>query len=125
MDFGAWLVETYGQDLSGVTEIKEVPSDVTGALLFSRSKEKRLSFFLFFTDDAIEVLAETITSTPNFNCSSTGSFESLSVLVNLRSINLRGCTKIDRSRAFELLASWDWAAQLESLEITGVEGELK
>ena len=55
----------------------------------------------------------------------TGSFESLSVLVNLRSINLRGCTKIDRSRAFELLASWDWAAQLESLEITGVEGELK
>ena len=68
---------------------------------------------------------ETITSTPNFNCSSTGSFESLSVLVNLRSINLRGCTKIDRSRAFELLASWDWAAQLESLDIAGVEGELK
>ena len=63
MDIGAWLAETYGQDLSGVTEIKEVPSDVTGALLFSRSKEKRLSFFLFFTDDAIEVvLAETITN---------------------------------------------------------------
>ena len=65
MDIGAWLAETYGQDLSGVTEIKEVPSDVTdvtGALLFSRSKEKRLSFFLFFTDDAIEVvLAEAIT----------------------------------------------------------------
>ena len=56
MDIGAWLVKTYGQDLSGVTEIKEVPSDVTGALLFSRSKEKRLSFFLFFTDDAIEVV---------------------------------------------------------------------
>ena len=56
MDIGAWLAETYGQDLSGVTEIKEVPSDVTGALLFSRSKEKRLSFFLFFTDDAIEVV---------------------------------------------------------------------
>ena len=56
MDIGAWLAETYGQDLSGVTEIKEVPSNVTGALLFSRSKEKRLSFFLFFTDDAIEVV---------------------------------------------------------------------
>ena len=55
----------------------------------------------------------------------TGSFESLSVLVNLRSINLRDCTNIDRSRAFELLASWDWAAQLESLDIAGVEGELK
>ena len=63
MDFGAWLAETYGQDLSGVTEIKDVPRDVTGAFLFFRirSKEKRLSFFLFFTDDAIEVvLAETI-----------------------------------------------------------------
>ena len=62
MDFGAWLAETYGQDLSGVTEIKDVPRDVTGAFLFFRirSKEKRLSFFLFFTDDAIEVvLAET------------------------------------------------------------------
>ena len=63
MDFGAWLAETYGQDLSGVTEITDVPSDVTGALLFSRipDSEKRLSFFLFFTDDAIEVvLAEAI-----------------------------------------------------------------
>ena len=62
MDIGAWLAETYGQDLSGVTEIKGVPRDVTGAFLFFRirSKEKRLSFFLFFTDDAIEVvLAET------------------------------------------------------------------
>ena len=58
MDFGAWLAETYGQDLSGVTEIKYVPRDVTGAFLFFRirSKEKRLSFFLFFTDDAIEVV---------------------------------------------------------------------
>ena len=66
MDIGAWLVKTYGQDLSRVTEIKGVPSDVTGAFLFFRirSKEKRLSFFLFFTDDAIEVvLAETTTST--------------------------------------------------------------
>ena len=62
MDIGAWLAETYGQDLSGVTEIKEVPSDVTGALLFSRSKEKRLSFFLFFTDDAIEVVLAEATS---------------------------------------------------------------
>ena len=62
MDIGARLAETYGQDLSGVTEIEGVPSDVTGTFLFSwiRSKEKRLSFFLFFTDDAIEVvLAET------------------------------------------------------------------
>ena len=60
MDIGAWLAETYGQDLSGVTEIKGVPSDVTGAFLFFRirSKEKRLSFFLFFTDDAIEVVLE-------------------------------------------------------------------
>ena len=58
MDFGAWLAETYGQDLSGVTEIKGVPRDVTGAFLFFRirSKETRLSFFLFFPDDAIEVV---------------------------------------------------------------------
>ena len=66
MDIGAWLAETYGQDLSRVTEIKGVPEDVTGAFLFFRirSEEKRLSFFLFFTDDAIEVvLAETITIT--------------------------------------------------------------
>ena len=32
MDIGAWLAETYGQDLSGVTEIKGVPIDVTGSL---------------------------------------------------------------------------------------------
>ena len=32
MDIGAWLAETYGQDLSGVTEIKEVPWYVTGSL---------------------------------------------------------------------------------------------
>ena len=65
MDIGAWLVKTYGQDLSRVTEIKGIPKNVTGAFLFFRirSKEKRLSFFLFFTDDAIEVvLAETITN---------------------------------------------------------------
>ena len=76
MDFGAWLVKTYGQDLSGVTEIKEVPSDVTGAFLFSwiRSKEKRLSFFLFFTDDAIEVVlaeatnANLLTPDPSAHC---------------------------------------------------------
>ena len=68
MDIGAWLVKTYGQDLSRVTEIKDVPSGVTGALLFFRirSKEKRLlsasPFFFLFTDDAIEVvLAEAIT----------------------------------------------------------------
>ena len=28
--FEAWLVETYGSDLSKITEIKNVPSDVTG-----------------------------------------------------------------------------------------------
>jgi hypothetical protein len=79
MDIGAWLVKTYGQDLSRVTEIKGVPSDVTGAFLFFRirSKEKRLSFFLFFTDDAIEVvLADqckfTDTSCPFAHCSPQG-----------------------------------------------------
>ena len=28
--FEAWLVETYGSDLSKITEIKKVPSNVTG-----------------------------------------------------------------------------------------------
>ena len=28
--FEAWLVETYGSDLSKITEIKNVPGDVTG-----------------------------------------------------------------------------------------------
>ena len=35
MDFGAWLAETYGQDLSGVTEIikaKNRAMNVTGSL---------------------------------------------------------------------------------------------
>ena len=30
--FEAWLVETYGSDLSKITEIKNVPTDVTGTL---------------------------------------------------------------------------------------------
>jgi hypothetical protein len=66
MDIEALLVKTYGQDLSRVTEIKGVPEDVTGAFLFFRirSKEKRLSFFLFFTDDAIEVVLAEATNLP-------------------------------------------------------------
>ena len=96
MDIGAWLAETYGQDLSGVTEIKEVPSDVTGALLFSRSIEKRLSFFLFFTDDAIEVvLAEAVNANIRISdaCADTctlfcADFSGLSALVNLTTLNL-------------------------------------
>ena len=56
-----------------------------------------------------------------------GSFESLGALVNLRSISVSGCKKLDCSRALELLASWDWAMQLESLNIgaTNAEGQLK
>ena len=56
-----------------------------------------------------------------------GSFEVLAGLVNLRSINVFYCEKLDCSRALELLASWDWAMQLESLNIgkTNAEGQLK
>ena len=100
MDFGAWLAETYGQDLSGVTEIKGVPSDVTGTFLFFRirSKEKRLSFFLFFTDDAIEVvLAETITNLhpltplPILRLFRTaGTLDALASCKNLRVLNCSG-----------------------------------
>ena len=59
--------------------------------------------------------------------STTGSFESLAGLVSLRSINVGGCEQLDCSRALELLASWDWSTQLESLSIwgTNVEGQLK
>ena len=59
--------------------------------------------------------------------STTGSFESLAGLVNLRSITVGGGKQLDCSRALELLASWDWATQLESLSIwgTNVEGQLK
>ena len=32
MNFEAWLVEKYGQDLSGVTEIKDADTRVTGSL---------------------------------------------------------------------------------------------
>ena len=56
MDIGAWLVKTYGQDLSRVTEIKGVPKDVTGAFLFSRISKRLSPFFFLFTDDAIEVV---------------------------------------------------------------------
>ena len=47
-------------------------------------------------------------------------------MVNLRSINVYYCKKLDCSRALELLASWDWAMQLESLNIgeTNAEGTL-
>ena len=57
----------------------------------------------------------------------TGSFESLGALVNLRSINVYRCTDLDCSRALELLASWEWATQLEALNIgfTNAEGQLK
>ena len=104
MDIGAWLVKTYGQDLSGVTEIKGVPRDVTGAFLFSRipDSEKRLSFFLFFTDDAIEVvLAETIT---NFNpltpapmlrlCRPAGTLDGLAGCTKLEKLDLDSCKKL-------------------------------
>ena len=105
MDFGAWLAETYGQDLSGVTEIKGVPSDVTGAFLFFRirSKEKRLSFFLFFTDDAIEVvLAETtnanlLTPLPLCPLLPPGSLEPLANCTALVTLDLEECTKIEGS----------------------------
>ena len=48
-------------------------------------------------------------------------------MVNLRSINVYNCKKLDCSRALELLASWEWATQLESLNIgnTNAEGQLK
>ena len=96
MDIGAWLAETYGQDLSGVTEIKEVPWDVTGALLFSRSKEKRLSFFLFFTDDAIEVvLAEAVNAIvlTLLPCRllPLGTLDVLRNCPNLTSVDVSGC----------------------------------
>ena len=47
-------------------------------------------------------------------------------MVNLRSISVYGCEKLDCSRALELLASWEWATQLESLDIgdTNAEGTL-
>ena len=143
-----WLANKFaGVDLATVTKIDEgVPEDVTGTLnvlanctaltdLNLRACRKLGSKL----EGSLEPLAN-CTALVTLNLSGcngldgnynkvseglTGSFESLSVLVNLRSINLRGCTKIDRSRAFELLASWDWAAQLESLDIAGVEGELK
>ena len=44
-------------------------------------------------------------------------------MVNLRSINVYFCKKLDCSRALELLASWDWAMQLESLNIGGTNAE--
>ena len=44
-------------------------------------------------------------------------------MVNLRSINVYNCKKLDCSRALELLASWDWAMQLESLNIGGTNAE--
>ena len=48
-------------------------------------------------------------------------------MVNLRSIDVSYCKKLDCSRALELLASWDWAILLESLNIgeTNAEGQLK
>ena len=71
-----------------------------------QSKEKRLSFFLFFTDDAIEVvLAEAITSTTDTTLTPTsccappppfpGSLDPLAKCTKLETLNLYYCSSLE------------------------------
>ena len=90
--FEAWLMETYGSDLSKITEIKHVPSGVTGTWVGRRGFQmfSRLLYVMVEAVNANIRISDACADTCTLFCAD---FSGLSALVNLTTLNLSG-TKI-------------------------------
>ena len=87
-----WLTKTYGSDLSKVTEIKDVPSSVTGKFFFLLADQSAIRILRNVPDHAFCAVCMPATQSHHAR---TGNVQVLENYPNVTSLNFKGCYKIE------------------------------